>query len=130
MSCLHERTKSPAVISCASPSTASSGAPDAQRQADQAKPRVGLAQERQLLAALGLRQALAGAAHLRQRALHRARGHRRADVVGAARLVDQGRHHRGQLGGREVVPDPGAQALDDEQVGLAVDPGELPAGRR
>ena len=51
-------------------------------------------------------------------------------VLRAAPLVDQGRHGAGQLGGVEAVPDACPQALHDEQIRLAVDPGQLPAGGR
>ena len=61
--------------------------------------------------------------HVGEHLLDLPAGHpRRRGVVGTTRLVDQGGEHRGQPGGVEVVPQPGAQRLGGEQVHLVVDP--------
>ena len=50
-------------------------------------------------------------------------------VLRPAGLVDQRGDDRSQLIGRETVPQPGPQALHDQQVCLVVDPGQLLARR-
>ena len=127
-----QRTKSPAVSS--SSRTPSSCHPAGPLVGRPGEPRVGLAQEVEPV--LGLRgvepapqphhpgqRGADRSRHARQRRLARRAG----DPV-AAGFVDQCGHGSGQLGSRQLIPDALAQALDHEQVGFAVDPGQLPSG--
>ena len=99
------------------------------------EPRVGLAQKIEMV--LGLRgvQPAPQPHHPGQRGADRSRYtcHRRlarraGDPVSTG-FKDQCGHGSGQLGRRQLVPDALAQALDHEQVGFAVHPGQLPSRR-
>ena len=126
-SCFIQRTKSPAARSVASQDVVELVAlgPAVRRPRE---PEVGLVELVEVVVALQRVEVGPDRDHVGQHLLDLTAGDPgRGGVVGPARLVDQGRQHRGETGRVEAVPQPGAQRLGGEQVHLVVDAHQRPA---
>ena len=132
MHCFTWRTKSPPVSSSVSRIAARSS-PRVHSKTCAREPRVGRAGLREPGVVLGRDERTPESIDVTRACGDRLRWPprrgRRRDAVGATALVREARHERGELGRREVVEQPLADRLREEQVGLGVQPGQHLARR-
>ena len=122
MTCFDQRTKSPAGRSSVAQDVVERRAGRPAEHADRDR-RGGRLRTGQPGVALDVVEARPDGQGLVERRTERTAGQGVLGAGGvlAAGLVDDRRGHRGELRGREVLPDPGLEALGDEQVAVAVD---------